>query len=153
MVHSQGLPSRIGLPNIRAMSDPNAQPVWRFRLMILTALAVLVLAVLWLRSRADITRVEKHRTAMIATLRALVAAQDAHQARTGRYAMTLDALPSWTAPATLDLTFTPVDATTWGAAVRDTALRIAPTHCGVYVGAAHASPHRAVVHPGSPACW
>ena len=140
-------------PNIRAMSETTAAPVWRFRLMILTALAVLVLVVLWLRSRADITQVEQKRAAMRGALRALLAAQDAHQVRTGRYAMELDSLTNWTPPPALELTFHPVDVTAWGATVHDSSLSIAPSTCGLYVGRAAASPHRAVVDPGTPACW
>ena len=135
------------------MSDINTQPVWRFRLMLVTALAVMVLLVLWLRSRADITKIEKQRGAMVGALRTLMAAQDAQLARTGRYATNLDSLTGYTRPATLVLQFTPIDATTWGATVHDPELLIAPMRCGVFVGRPEASPHRAVLDPGSPACW
>ena len=149
----EGLPSCVDLPNIRGMPDSDTQPIWRFRLMILTALAVLVLSVLWLRARAATTSVEKRRSALMGSLRSLVAAQDANQARTGRYATTLDSLGGWNRPAELVLTFTPHDATTWSATVHDTSLTIAPTTCGVFVGRPDASPHRAVVNPGTPTCW
>ena len=135
------------------MSDLDSQPVWRFRLMLLTALAVLVLGVLWLRARAATTSVEKRRSALVGSLRALVAAQDAHQARTGRYASTLDSLGGYNRPAELVLHFTSYDATTWSATIHDASLTIAPTTCGVFVGRPDASPHRAVVNPGTATCW
>jgi hypothetical protein len=143
----------MNLSNIRAMSTSDSAPVWRFRLVMLTALAFLVLAVGWLRARANTTAVEQRRSAMIGALRSLIAAQDAHQARTGRYALSLDSLVGWKAPDVLPLTFTPLDASAWGATVHDTALTIAPVACGVFVGREAASPHRAVIYPGSPACW
>lgn len=135
------------------MSDTNTPPVWRFRLMLLTGLAVMVLLVLWLRSRADITRVEKQRTAMVGALRSLMSAQDAHQARTGRYATDLDSLSGFSRPTLLVLHFAPFDATTWSATVHDSTLPIAPTTCGLFWGRPEASPHRAVLDPGTPACW
>jgi hypothetical protein len=121
--------------------------------MLLTALALLVLAVVWLRARANTVAVEHRRSAMIGALRGLIAAQDAHQARTGRYAVSLDSLTGWNTPEALQLTFTPLDAGAWGATVLDPALTIAPVACGVFVGREAASPHRAVIYPGSPACW
>jgi hypothetical protein len=121
--------------------------------MMLTALAMLVLSVLWLRSRAATTSVEKRRSALLGSLRALVAAQDAHQARTGRYATTLDSLGGWSRPPELVLVFTPHDVTTWSATLHDSSLSIAPTTCGVFVGRPEASPHRAVVTPGTATCW
>lgn len=121
--------------------------------MILTALAVVVLAVIWLRARVDFTRVEKQRAAMLGSLRSLLAVQDAHQARTGRFATTLDSLGTWRSPTGLVFTFEARDATTWSATVHDSALTVAPTTCGVFVGRPEASPHRAVVEAGAPACW
>lgn len=135
------------------MSNSDALPVWRFRLMLLTALAVLVLLVFWLRSRADITRVEKQRRAMIGTLRSLMAAQDAHQARTGRYAIQLDSLTGYTAPPELVLEFRATGSAAWSATVHDSTLDVAPTTCGLFVGPPETSPHRAVLEPGSPTCW
>lgn len=127
--------------------------MWRFRLRLLTALAVLVLVVLWLRSRADITSVEKRRSTMLGSLRSLLAAQDAHQARTGRYATTLDSLGAWPRPVDVVFSFAARDATTWSATIHDTTLTIAPTTCGIFVGRPEASPHRAVLEPGVPVCW
>ena len=135
------------------MSQADSQPVWRFRLKLLTALAVLVLAVLWLRSRADVTAVEKRRLAMLGSLRGLIAAQDAHQARTGQFATTLDSLGAWQVPSDIDFDFTALDGTSWRATVHDSSLQAPPTTCGVFVGRPAASPHRAVVDPGVPACW
>jgi hypothetical protein len=135
------------------MMESRRAPVWRFRLMLVSALGVLVLLVIWLRSRADITRVERQRTAMVAALRTLVAAQDAEQARTGRYAVSLDSLPGYSRPPGLVLHFTALDVTAWGATVQDTTLELAPTTCGVFLGRSAASPHRAVLEPGSPRCW
>jgi hypothetical protein len=136
-----------------AMSATESPPVWRFRLMLLTGLAVFILLVLWLRSRAEITSVEKRRTAMVGALRAILAAQDAHQARHGRYAASLDSLGGWTAPAGLAVSFGAWDGSTWRATVLDPSLQVPPTRCGLYIGRPEASPHRAVVEPGVPACW
>jgi hypothetical protein len=121
--------------------------------MLVTGLAVFVLLVLWLRSRIEITSVERRRTVMISTLRGLLSAQDAHEARTGRYATGLDSLEGWSAPAGLVVSFGAPDQFTWRVTVHDPSLEVAPTRCGLFMGRPEASPHRAVVEPGIPACW
>jgi hypothetical protein len=135
------------------MPDTDSPPAWRFRLILLTALAVFVLLVLWLRSRVEITGVERRRTAMVGTLRGILSAQDAHQARTGRYASSLDSLGGWSAPAGLTVSFGAPAPGTWRVTVHDPSLEVAPTRCGLFVGQPEASPHRAVIEPGVPACW
>jgi hypothetical protein len=134
------------------MDMPDSAPPWRFRLQLLTGLALLVLAVLWARSRQDTVATERARATLRGTLQGLVQAQEGHLAATGRYASSLDSLAGWARPGWPLVRFH-ASARGWSAVAEDTTLVVAPRSCGVFLGAPELAPHRAVVDEGVIACW
>lgn len=126
---------------------------WRFRLQLLTGLALLVLLVMALRAQRERAQVATRREAVRGALLRLVEAQEEHYARTGRYALRLDASLPWRAPPSVTVRFTADDDQNWRAVATDSALVIPPTACGVFLGRQASAPHRAVLEPGEVACW
>ncbi len=137
------------------MTDPAAPtpPRWRFRLQVITGAALLVLAIMVLRARAERSGIATRRAAVEGALRDLVIAQEEHYAQHGRYASRLDDALAWRAPSAVTVTLTAVGDESWRAVASDSSLAIPPTTCGVYLGTPAASPHRAVIDPGVVGCW
>lgn len=138
-------------------AGPGEAP-WRFRLMLASGAAVvLIAAVLW-RAAEGRGEASHRREILLATLERLSEAQEDALARDGRYASHLaqaggvDTARFVPAPA-VSFKFELLRASAWRAVVKDTALRAGPRSCGIFRGEADASPHRAVVTPGVPACW
>ncbi len=135
------------------MADPKPPVIWTFRLKLATGLAVFVLAVMFLRARAERSDIEARRRRLHDVLVQLVDLQQQEYARSGRYATSLAALAGWTGTAGVSVAFSADDDQDWRAIASDTALTIPPSRCGVFLGRPSTAPHRAVVEPGIPACW
>ncbi len=126
--------------------------------MLASGTAVLLIVVMLFRTVETRSEVARRREALLTTLERLSDAQEDALARDGRYSAHLAPLggvdTAQFAPTPgLVLKFEPLGPSSWRAIVRDTALRVGPRTCGIFRGDAVASPHRAVVSPGSPACW
>ncbi len=131
---------------------------WRFRLMLATALAVVLIAAVLLRAGIARNEVERRREVLLSVLERLSEAEEDALARDGRYAEHMG--PSggtdtaqFVAPAGIVFVFESLGATAWRAVVRDSTLSAGPRSCGIFRGSPEGSPHRAVVSPGTPACW
>ncbi len=135
------------------MPDPKPPVIWTFRLKLATGLAVFVLAVMFLRARAERSDIEARRRRLHDVLVRLVDLQQQEYARSGRYATELAALGGWTGAAGIMVSFRADDDQDWRAIASDPALTIPPSHCGVFLGRPSTAPHRAVIEPGIPACW
>ena len=126
--------------------------------MLASATAVLLIVVMLFRAVESRSEVAKRRETLLTTLERLSEAQEDALARDGRYASHLapsggvDTAQFVPTPG-LVLKFESMRPSSWRAVVRDTALRVGPRSCGVFRGVPEASPHRAVVSPGHPACW
>ncbi len=130
----------------------------QFQLILATAIACVLLAIVLLsgvaRRRAAIAR----RSALLSDLGRLSEAQDDALARDGRYATHLERTGGtdtarFTPSPDVKVRFEVLGAGSWNAVVTDTVLAAGPRSCGIFRGEASASPHRAVVRPGVPACW
>lgn len=135
-----------------------AEPPWRLRLMLATSLAVLLIAAVLVGAVVNRSEVSRRREALLAALEGLSEAQEDALARDGQYAAHLAQnggmdTARFVPPPGISITFERLGATAWRAVVRDSALSIGPRSCGIFRGEADASPHRAVVNPGIPACW
>jgi hypothetical protein len=126
--------------------------------MLASGVAVLLIVVMLFRSVEGRNEAARRREALLTTLERLAEAQEDALARDGRYASHL--APSGGVDTALFeptpglvFKFEPTGSASWRAVVRDTGLRNEPRSCGIYRGDAAASPHRAVVTPGRPACW
>lgn len=126
---------------------------WRFRLQVITGLALLVLLVMALRARSARSDILDRREAVAGALRQLVLAQEEHYARHGRFATVLDSALAFRAPPSVIVTLRAEGDQSWRAIATDSALVVAPTTCGVFLGDQSAAPHRAVLEPGVVACW
>jgi len=136
---------------------PGESP-WHFRLMLATGLAVMLIVAVMVWAAADRNEVSRRREALLATLDRLSEAQEDAFARDGRYAAHLAQhggmdTARFVASPGISLRFEWLRATAWRAVVRDSALSVGPRSCGIFRGEADASPHRATVRPGIPACW
>ena len=126
--------------------------------MLASGTALLLIVVMLFRSVEGRSEVARRREALLTTLERLSEAQEDALARDGRYASHLapsggvDTAQFEPTPG-LMLKFELMGSSSWRAVVRDTALHVGPRSCGIFRGDAAASPHRAVVNPGSPACW
>lgn len=125
----------------------------RIPAVIATAVALFALAVMLVQARLDHRRVERARTAMIATLERLSRAQHDHRATTGSYAATLEELGIAAPGYGMQLTMNRWGSAGWWATVRNRGIGIAPDRCGIFLGDSSASPHRSVVRAGVAACW
>ena len=126
--------------------------------MLASGTAVLLIVVVLLRTVEARLDVARRREALLATLERLSEAQEDALARDGRYASHLAAsggvdTAQFVPTRGLVLKFEPRGPSSWRAVVRDTALQVGPRTCGLFRGDPEASPHRAVVSPGNPACW
>lgn len=135
------------------MADPQPPVIWTFRLKLATALAVFVLAVMFIRARAERSDIEARRRRLHDVLVQLVDLQQQEYARSGRYATSLATLPGWTGAVGVSVAFSADDDQDWRAIASDSSLTIPPSRCGVFLGRPSTAPHRAVVEPGIPACW
>lgn len=135
------------------MADPQPPVIWTFRLKLATALAVFVLAVMFIRARAERSDIEARRRRLHDVLVQLVDLQQQEYARSGRYATSLATLPGWTGAVGVSVAFSADDDQDWRAIASDSGLTIPPSRCGVFLGRPSTAPHRAVVEPGIPACW
>ena len=126
--------------------------------MLATGLSVVLIAAVVMRAAVNRSEVSRRREVLLATLDRLSEAQEDALARDGRYAAHLGQFGGmdtarFVVPPGISLTFEFFGGTAWRAVVRDSALRVGPRSCGLFRGETDASPHRAVVSPGIPACW
>ncbi len=129
-----------------------------FGLMLATGLAVVLIAAVLLRAAVGRNEARHRRQALLATLEQLSEAQQDAFARDGRYAAHLERIggvdtAQFVPSPGIALKFELLGSSAWRAVATDTALRAGPRSCGIFRGEAYASPHRAVVRPGIPACW
>lgn len=134
-------------------APPAPPPRWRFRLQLLTGAAVLVVLVMLVRAQSARASLDQRRQVVQGALRALVSAQQEHYARTGTYALALDAGLEWRRPASVVVRFRAEGDQAWHAVATDSMLTVPPTTCGVFLGDQSLAPHRAVIAPGTVACW
>jgi hypothetical protein len=126
--------------------------------MLASGAAVLLIALLLVRATAGRWEATRRRETLLAALERLSEAQEDALARDGRYASHLapsggvDTALFVPTPAML-ISFELLGPASWRAVVTDTALRAGPRSCGLFRGEVDASPHRAAVRPGIPACW
>ena len=126
--------------------------------MLATGVAVLLIAVVLVRAALDRNEVSRRLAVLITALERLSEAQEDALAQDGRYATYLAPgggldTARFVPPPGIAVTFELLGPTAWRAVVSDSALSVGPRSCGLYRGGAAASPHRAVVSPGIPACW
>lgn len=134
------------------------EPPWRLRLMLATGLAVVLIAAVLVRAALDRNEISRRRSVLLTVLERLSEAQEDALAQDGRYATHLAPVGGsdtarFVAPLGITVAFESLGPTAWRVVVSDSALRVGPRSCGIFRGAADASPHRAVVSPGIPACW
>jgi hypothetical protein len=126
--------------------------------MILTAVGLLVLALLLLHGISQHNDALRRRAALLADLSRLLEAQEDAMARDGQYAAHLEReggidTARFAPSPDVKVRFDRLAGDSWRAVVTDTVLRADPRSCGLFKGEVSASPHRAVVLPGVPACW
>jgi hypothetical protein len=135
------------------MDSEAPQPIWRFRLMVGTGLAIYLLVLLVHRAGTRRAAVEEARQEFVDELLRLRDAQDRFFRRTGGYAGREDPRLGYTPPPALLFALHADGARGWRAVVADSSLPVPPRACGVFVGDPALAPNRASVRPGEPACW
>lgn len=135
------------------MNRVNPPERWRFRLKLLTGIAAFVLVVVVLSASSSRREAERRRATLMATLRQLVGRQAEFHDRNGRYARLDEVGLEFTVTPGVVLRVHIAERDRWSAVATDPLLTVAPATCGVFGGAASASPHRAVIHPAIPECW
>ncbi|MBL0177984.1 MAG: hypothetical protein IPP98_02515 [Gemmatimonadetes bacterium] len=135
-----------------------ASPPWRFRLIALTLLSLLVVVVVLVRAATARMRDTTARAQLLRELGRLDDQQAAWDARHGTFAGQLgttenDTTLAFTPTPGVDLRFEAAIPGGWSAIVTTDRLRAAPRQCGIYRGPPAAAPHRALIAPGQVVCW
>lgn len=141
-----------------APASTPASPPWRFRLIALSALSVVVLLSLLARAAMARTRDREARAQLVRELHRLDDQQAAWDARHGTFARQLgtvadDTTMTFTPAPGVELRFESSGAGSWSAVVTTDRLLAAPRQCGIYRGRPDAAPHRALTTPGAIVCW
>jgi|CXWL01.1.fsa_nt_gi hypothetical protein len=133
-------------------------PPWRFRLIVLTVSAMVIVLgqVVW--AAAARARDRTARTQLVSDLQRLDELQMAWDARSGGYARRVaplgdDSTLAFAPAAGVQLRFETGPGGGWSAMATSQRLTAAPRRCGIFRGPTEASPHRALTTPGEVRCW
>ena len=135
-----------------------ASPPWRFRLIALTVLSLVVVVAVLVRAAAARTRDTTARAQLLGELRRLDDQQAAWDARHGTFARQFgatenDTTLAFTPTPGVELRFEASVPGGWSAIATSDRLLAAPRQCGIYRGPPAAAPHRALSAPGAVVCW
>lgn len=139
-------------------SLPDISPPWRFRLIVLTVLAVAMALVIVVRAAMARERDASGRAQLVQELRRLDDQQVAWEARLGTFAVRVapagdDSTLAFVPAPGVRLRFETGPGGGWSATATSEQLLAAPRQCGVYRGPPEAAPHRALTLPGEVRCW